>query len=118
MRRTGPTNQLLQDTIEALKRASKERPVWGRVAELLSKPARDRPEVNVSKINRYASDGDIVLVPGKVLGAGSIKKKVTVAAFTFSRKAAEKISAAGGRVITLKEAVVQVQDYSKVKIIT
>lgn len=117
MRRTGPTNQLLKETIEALEHASKEKPIWGRVAELLSRPARQRPEVNVSKINRYAQDGDIVLVPGKVLGAGSITKKVTVAAFTFSRKAAEKIAAAGGTVLTLKDAVEQVQDYSRVKII-
>ncbi|MGC9071902.1 MAG: 50S ribosomal protein L18e [Acidilobus sp.] len=117
MRRTGPTNQLLRETIEVLEKASKERPVWGRVAELLLRPTRTRPEVNLSKINRYASDGDVVLVPGKVLGAGSINKKVTVAAFTFSKKAAEKITAAGGRILTLREAVAQVQDYSKVKIL-
>ena len=117
MRRTGPTNQLLKDTIKLLEKRSRERPIWGRVAELLSKPTRERPAVNVSKINRYASDGDIVIVPGKVLGAGNISKKVTVAAFSFSAKAAEKIKAAGGRVLTLREAVEQVQDYSKAKIL-
>ncbi|MGC9210111.1 MAG: 50S ribosomal protein L18e [Acidilobus sp.] len=117
MRRTGPTNQLLKETIEALRKASKERPVWGRVAELLSRPARRRPQVNLSKINRFAADGDIVLVPGKVLGAGSLNKKVTVAAFTFSKGAAEKIVAAGGRILTLREAVAQVQDFSRVKIL-
>ncbi|MFP3162209.1 MAG: hypothetical protein RXQ69_02825 [Acidilobus sp.] len=46
-----------------------------------------------------------------------MSKKVTVAAFSFSAKAAEKIKAAGGRILTLREAVEQVQDYSKVKIL-
>jgi large subunit ribosomal protein L18e len=117
VRRVVTTNEALHETLKALRSKARERPVLGRVAELLSRPARRRPEVNLSKINRHASDGDIVLVPGKVLGSGRLNKKVTVAAFTFSAGAAEKIASAGGRILTLRDAVSEVQDYSKVKII-
>ena len=118
MRPTGPTNELLKETIALLRSKSKEKAIWGRVAELLSRPTRRRPEVNLSKINRYANDGDVVLVPGKVLGAGKLTKKVTVAAFTFSKEALAKIQEAGGRAITLREAVDEVKDFKSVRIIT
>ncbi len=117
MRPTGPSNELLRETLNLLRSKARERPLWGRVAELMSRPARRRPVANISKINRYSEDGDIVIVPGKVLGTGYMKKKVTVVAFSFSKQAAEKISRAGGRVLTLREAVDQLEDFSKVKII-
>ncbi len=117
MRRVITTNELLLETIRELRAKAREKPIWGRVAELLSRPARRRPAVNLSKINRYASDGDIVIVPGKVLGTGNINKKVTVAAFSFSEAAARKLSDAGGRILTLRDAITDVKDYSKVKII-
>jgi large subunit ribosomal protein L18e len=80
-------------------------PFWRRVYELLDVPARKRHAVNVSKINRYAEDGDVVVVPGKVLGAGELNKKVTVAAFSFSYTALEKIEGAGGKAIHILELV-------------
>lgn len=69
--------------------------LWVDVAERLSKPTRYTAEVNISQINRYTTDGDIIVVPGKVLGAGILDHAVTVSAFAFSRKAREKISDSG-----------------------
>jgi len=40
-----------------------------------------------------------------VLGAGSINKKLTVAAYKFSDSAAKKIEEAGGRKLTIPELV-------------
>ena len=117
MRPTGPTNELLEDTVALLRSKSRERAAWGRVAELLSRPARRRPEVNLSKINRYANDGDVVLVPGKVLGTGKLTKRVTVAAFTFSKGAIAKIEEAGGRPLALRDAVNEVKEFKNVKIV-
>ncbi len=59
--------------------------------------------VNVGKIEKYAKEGETVIVPGKVLGDGELRKKVTVVAKGFSKKAREKIEKAGGRVLTFKE---------------
>ena len=46
----------------------------------------------------HASDGDVIVVPGKVLGTGDLNRKVTVAAFSFSKSAVEKIRNAKGNV--------------------
>ncbi len=107
MRRTGPTSIVTRRLIEALRKASRlnNAPVWGRVAEILSKPTRSRPAVNLSRIERYARDGEMIVVPGKVLGSGAISKKVTIAALGFSEQALVKIKAAGARAVTLEEAV-------------
>ncbi len=90
---TGPTNVELRMLIRFLRRAANEykAAIWDYVADLLEKPTRRRVEVNVGKINRLANDGDVVVVPGKVLGYGVLSKKVTIAAWSFSRGALEAI---------------------------
>jgi large subunit ribosomal protein L18e len=45
----------------------------------------------------------MVLVPGKLLGSGDVLGKPTVAAFSFSSGAQEKIEAAGGEVMSIAE---------------
>ncbi len=119
MKRTGPTNIVLRKMIDRLYKASKtyNAPAWARVAELLSRPTRRRVAVNLSKINRYAEEGEMVVVPGKVLGAGTLEKKVTIAAYSFSATALEKIRASGSRAITLEEAVRENPRASRVRII-
>ncbi len=105
MKRTGPTNFELRRLAHELRKASRayNAPAWRYVAELLLRPTRRRVEVNLSKINRYAREGEVVVVPGKVLGAGSLEKPVTVAAYAFSAEALRKIRAAGGRALTIKQ---------------
>jgi large subunit ribosomal protein L18e len=91
------TNPQLQETITALRRKaySEESPLWLRLAEDLEKPTRQRVIVNLSRINRFAQDGETVVVPGKVLASGELDKKVTVVAYQFSHTAREKIAKAG-----------------------
>jgi len=107
VKRTGPTNILIRKTIRQLIKYSREynAPIWKDIAERLSKPARLRAEVNVSRINRYTKPGDIVIVPGKVLGAGKIDHPVTVAAIAFSESAIKKIKEAGGRVLHILQLI-------------
>ena len=102
-RRRKFTNIVLRKTLDELRKT--KTPFWRRVEELLSRPARERVVVNLSKINRYAREGDVVVVPGKVLGAGELDKKVTIAAFSFSYTAIEKITQAGGKAIHISELV-------------
>ena len=78
-------------------------PIWRDIALRLEKPKRNWAEANLSKLERYAQDGETIVVPGKVLAAGNISKKITVAAYDFSDAAAKAIVAAGGKTLTLEE---------------
>jgi large subunit ribosomal protein L18e len=93
--------------IDSLKKASREKgtEIWRDIALRLEKPSRNWAEVNLSKLELFANEGDIIVVAGKVLGAGDINKKLTVAAYKFSASAARKIEDAGGRKLTIPELV-------------
>lgn len=84
--------------IELQKLSGKEKsPVWRRTAELLNLPRRRHVTVNVGKISKLHKEGEISLIPGKVLGDGEFETKINVAAYEFSPKAKEKIEKNGGR---------------------
>jgi large subunit ribosomal protein L18e len=119
VKRTGPTSIVIRKLASDLEKASKQNnaKAWARVAELLMKPTRQRVTVNLSKINRYSKEGEMIVVPGKVLGSGKLEKKVTIAAYAFSETAITKIKAAGGEAITLLEAVKRNPQGSNVRII-
>ncbi|NLI74439.1 MAG: 50S ribosomal protein L18e [Euryarchaeota archaeon] len=118
MKKIRKTDPNLVTLIGDLKRESREGEVaiWRDIAQRLEKPSRNWAEVNLSRLDRYAQDGDIVVVPGKVLGAGRINKKVTVAAFRFSTSAAKAIDEAGGKRMTIPELVKENPSGSKVRI--
>jgi large subunit ribosomal protein L18e len=101
-RKTNPGLIRLID--ELLDHAAKNNsPVWKDVAERLAKPRRLQAEVNVSKIEKYAKNDEWVLVPGKVLGSGTITRSVKVAALAFSDSARRKIEEAGGRCMSIRD---------------
>lgn len=91
---TGPTNPVLQRLVNDLRKLSSEKKVkiWKRVADDLEMPTRRRREINVGQIALVTNEGDVVVVPGKVLGVGEIKHKVKVAAWRFSESARRKIN--------------------------
>ena len=93
VKHTGPTNPELQDLIAQLRKIASEKKVklWRRIAAELERPARLRRVVNLEKIDRVVRDKEIALVPGKVLGNGSLQKNVKVAAFQFSESAKSKL---------------------------
>ena len=61
--------------------------------------------VNIKKIAAYSKEGDSVLVPGKVLGIGSIPHKITLYSFSISESAAMLITKVGGSVKPIDDAV-------------
>lgn len=93
-------NPFLIALVENLRKEKK--PIWQRIAYELSKPRRKKVEVNVSKLEEYCEDGKTVVVPGKVLGAGRISKKINVAAFAFSESAKKAIENAGGKTMSIE----------------
>ena len=94
-----------------------EAPIWRDVALRLEKPKSNWAEANLSKIERYTKEEDVVLVPGKVLAAGKVTKKLTVAAYSFSDAAKAGIVAAGGKTLCIRELMEQNPDGTGVKIL-
>ncbi len=115
-RKTNPNLvRLIDDLLEAS--AENDARVWREIAERLSKPLGNYAEVNIGKLERYAKEGETVLVPGKVLGSGELSKPLTVAAWRFSQSAREKIEKVGGKCLTISEAIRQNPGGKKVRII-
>jgi large subunit ribosomal protein L18e len=118
-KRVYKTNPNLLNLIERLKKEAyiSEAPVWRDVADRLMKPRKGWAEVNLSRIERFASsDKETIIVPGKLLGAGVISKKVTVAAFKSSEAAKEKIAKAGGKSMSIEELLMDNPKGSNVRI--
>lgn len=97
--------------------AGQERPLWKRVASDLEKPTRQRRVVNLWHVERDAKDGEVILVPGKLLGDGEITKKVTIAAAACSAEARRKILAHGGSVLSIEELMRARPDGKEVRIL-
>ena len=72
-------NLQLDSLIKDLKKKSIDEKVaiWKSVAKDLEKPSRNRRIVNLNKLNKYSKEGEIIVVPGKVLGDGTIQKNIT-----------------------------------------
>ncbi|MBI2547679.1 MAG: 50S ribosomal protein L18e [Candidatus Aenigmarchaeota archaeon] len=119
-KKTGPTNPYLRKLAENLRIKSRElnAPIWAVIAEKLSKPTRQRIEVNLSDIERHTSDGETIIVPGVVLAAGVLSKKISVAAWKFSPAAEEKIKSAAGECLTIENLLEKNPKGSNVKIIS
>jgi len=113
------TNLQLKKAVADLKRVSRKNKVkiWETVAELLGKSRRSGIAVNVGQIERHASKGDVVAVPGVVLGSGTIKSDVTIAAHKFTNQAKDKIVKAGGQCLSLVELAEKYPKGSGVKIL-
>ena len=92
MKETNTTNPELIKLISLLKKESREKQagIWLDIAEYLSKTRSQRVSVNLSTVNRNTKRSDVVVIPGKLLGSGSIDHAITVARLALPRK--QKIS--------------------------
>jgi len=113
------TNPRLTTLIALLKATSRENDVniWRDIADRLEAPSRNYAEVNLSKINRYAADGETIIVPGKVLGTGMVEMSVTVAALNFSESASAKIREAQGECMSIEQLISANPTGSRVRIL-
>lgn len=91
--------------------------LWKRLASDLEKPTRQRKIVNLGRINRFTSDGETIVVPGKVLASGDLQRKVTIAAWQFSDEAVEKIQKANSKAITINELLKHDPKGKKIRIL-
>ena len=61
--------------------------------------------MNILFVIGYINKNETALIPGKVLSPGNLTKKVSIAAWSFSDKAEEKIKEAGGKSMSIEELV-------------
>jgi large subunit ribosomal protein L18e len=113
------TNPRIFELIGLLKETShtENAPIWKDLAKRLEKPNRTHAEVNLSKIDRNTDENEIVLVPGKVLGAGDLDHGVTVAALKISNTAKDKIESVGGKILTIEDILEENPSGSGIKIL-
>ena len=101
------SNSTLVKTILELKEASRknEAPLWRSIATRLEGSSRNWPSVNVSKLEYNINKNGKAIIPGKLMGTGIVTKKMTVAAYSFTDSAKEKIQSAGGKCLTYNEMI-------------
>jgi large subunit ribosomal protein L18e len=100
-------NTLVYNMIWTLRKAFKKNKssIWRTLEYEISKARSIRREVNISRLSSVTKSGEVIVVPGKVLGSGEMDHQLTVCAFSISYMAAKKITDVGGKVITLKELI-------------
>lgn len=119
MKKVRATNPELVALIRSLRKKSRENQVeiWRYIADRLLSSRRRRIAVNVSRLNRHTKEGETVVVPGKVLGAGVVGHPINVAAFAFSDKARSKILKAKGKCLSIRALMEKKPKGTKVKAI-
>jgi len=112
------TNTELLETISFLKAKARSNhaTIWSLAAEQLSRPRRARALLNLNHIARATDADSVILIPGKVLGSGTVNHRVIIGAFEYSKAARIKIEQAGGHCMSLRDFVERYPEGSNVKI--
>jgi large subunit ribosomal protein L18e len=95
---------------------SQKAPIWASVADRLERPRHQVSPVNVGHLDRWTEAGETIIVPGKLLAEGRLSKKLTVAAFAYSKEARTKIHAAGGSAVTVHDLLKSKPDGAGVRL--
>jgi len=91
---------------------------WFSVAAQLAKPRRKAAKVNLEKLNKLTREGEVIVVPGKILSSGKLSHALTVGAFSISEKTKEKLKDSGSKLFSIKELASKYIGGKGVKIIT
>jgi large subunit ribosomal protein L18e len=112
-------NTMVDNTVWTLRQAFKKSkaPIWQALEQEIAGPRLNRREVNVGKLAEVTKAGEVVVIPGKVLGTGTLGHKLTVCAFSISESAAQKVVNAGGKVATFEDLIKKHPDGKGVRII-
>ncbi|MEX0920865.1 MAG: 50S ribosomal protein L18e [Candidatus Pacearchaeota archaeon] len=102
--------------VETIINAQKE-DKWKRIAEILSGSRKRMIDLNLSEIDSLASEGEKLVIPGKVLSQGNVNKKIEIVALSFSGKAIEKLSESKIPFSTINEEIKKNPEGKKIKIL-
>lgn len=119
VKRTYPQNIEVLETSNELKKiyTEKKSKIWKRIHDDILKPTRKRREVNLAKLERYCTDDDVIVIPGKLLGTGVLTKKITIAPMLISNKTKEKLSNSNAKLMSIIELAKKNPKGTKVRII-
>jgi len=113
---TGPSDYYNRKLIRTLWKT--KRRIWRDVSKRINKPRQNKVEVNLYKINNKTKDGDVIVVPGKILGMGSLDHTVIIACLNASKSAKQIIenSETKSKIISIEELLEMNPSGSNVKI--
>lgn len=110
-------NLQTQKIVDELYKLSKDtkKEVYAVIAKALKAPTRNISGVNLLKLEKssHIVDGDVVVTPGKLLGVGTLNKKIIIYANGFSDSAKAKFK----NIKNISELIKDKVDYKKIKII-
>ncbi len=95
------TNPSLVETINA----AMEKESWKPLAKNLSGPTRKFVSLNLFEIDSQTSEGDTVIVVGKVLSKGELTKKLRICALSFSKSAFEKMKDSKSEALSILDEI-------------
>jgi large subunit ribosomal protein L18e len=98
---TGPTDENMRKVIVRLRKAKEKH--LADIAKHLAKSRRSKSPVNLSRLVKMSGKHEALVVPGKVLGAGTVNKSIKVYAWSFSKEARQKIQHAGGHALNFDD---------------
>jgi len=84
-KKENPELKLLVDTLR------KKGSFWQEVSVMLVRSKRQSIKVNLAKLEKETKDGDVIVVPGKILGSGIINHKLTLGALSYSLSVKDKM---------------------------
>ena len=78
---------------------------WRLIAQKISGARRTYASVNLEFIENHSKEGDTIVVPGKVLGSGSLHKKIRICAMSFSESALIKLKNAKAEIFQISDEI-------------
>lgn len=105
------SNPILIDLIVKLKKTNPE------IAKILSMPRKKQTVFNLIDIDKNVSDGDVILIPGKILSSGELTKKIKIVCYNISESAIEKIKKSKSEFVYLCDEIKTNKELKGVKIL-
>ena len=105
----------IDNTIWTLRTAFKKSkaPIWRALEEEPSGPRANRREINITRLAQITKADEVVVIPGKVLGTGSLGHKLTA---LFNVRRSQKIIESG-KVVTFDDLIKLHPDGKGVRIV-
>lgn len=111
---TGPSDLYKRKLARTLHKT--KRRIWRDVADYLMAPQKNAVNLNLRSISRVAKKNDVIVVPGKILGEGTLDKSITIACYATSKSVPAKIEESGSKLITIEQLLEDNPSGSNVRI--
>nr|AQS33378.1 hypothetical protein [uncultured archaeon]AQS34158.1 hypothetical protein [uncultured archaeon] len=92
-------------------------PAWESTAKILAGPTRKQSSLNLFEIEKKVSQGDTILIPGKILSKGELTKQIDIVALSISKEAKEKLAKSKSKFRTIKEEIQKNKKMEGVKVL-